>query len=418
VLYRRGVDAPGGGVTWDGASIDLTAGVATPTNAYVGLTAIAGGAIAVWQGPEGIMMRRIVRSGGGWAIEPAIATGIPSQGREMGPSIVASGDEIALLTPSGLLARTKDGGANWSREQVPVPDGRRIKNIAMAGDDLGNLHVVFTGVVDDAYWELRYVRRAASGEWVDAQNVLGDLGPWQRDSGGRQVLADFPTIAVDRRRGIHVAWHGTADTGKYGVDEAFYRYRPLASGSDWSNGGDWTGWRPVQLLWPISSDAQDSYAPSLSFDPTGDATIAVTFFVNKLGFWETGARVIRNGTASPDLIRLSQASDAIMPTDIWFPSAAPLLHHDAAGRAWLDVVETMKLQPEEASPHVIVHQAVDLTGWLAKDNNLAQRFLEATALPNIGRIGAWSLIMALALLVPIPPWRRRRRRATDGGNAH
>jgi len=233
VMYRRGPGRLGSTeAQWDLPAQSLSDERTVFWNAYVGLTVIPGGVLTSWQGPKGIVLRRIMASPAGWRLEPPIQTGIPSTGHEMGPSLVARGNEIALLTPAGLLARSADRGATWSSEMTPFPPGQQPKNMAMDADSQGRLHVAFAWMIDDQYWELRYVRRETDGRWVDAQNVLADVPRWQRPNDAGQVLADFPSIRIDHRDGIHVAWHGTATTRKFGADENHYCYRAAAAGGD------------------------------------------------------------------------------------------------------------------------------------------------------------------------------------------
>lgn len=388
VMYQRGYTrGPEGGTRWDGAPETLSAGLETPWNAYVGIVAVPGGAMVAWQGAQGLVLRRIVAGGGaaGWKIEAPIVTSIVSQGREMGPSIVARGEELSLLTPAGLLARSSDRGASWETEQMPLPDGQAIKNIAMDGDARGNLHVVFAGIVDEKYWELRYIRREPGGAWVDAHNVLADALLWQR-APDAHVLADFPTIRTDHNRGIHVAWHGTGNSRAYGKDEVFYRYRPSNAA------GGWGSWHEMRLLWPIDREEYfGAFAPSLTLDPATSALLAVTFFVNKSERWEAGAVLLRDGRMVSDRRRLSSPREggATPPTGVWFPSSAPLVYR-AGDAAWLDVLQTVKLPAEEKAANVVVYQSVDVARWLGGRTapELPMQFPDVAALPGI----AWVMV--------------------------
>jgi len=400
VMYQRGYTrGPEARVQWDGPSVALNDGLQTPWNAYVGVTSVPGGAIVAWQGAEGVMLRRIIAGAAGWQIAPPVATSVASQGRELGPIVLTHAGALFLLTPDCQLAKSTDNGTTWKSEPVPVPPGARVKNISADMDGQGSIHAVFVSLVSDRYWELRYVRRTPAGDWVDAHNVLGDVKAWRAAEDGH-VLADFPTIQVDPKQGIHVAWHGTANTREYGKDETFYRYRPAGGKQDWG------GWREVQLLWPADRvEFFGSFAPSLALDPATDAVIAVSFFVNKRDGWETGAVQLRGGKIVKDRLRLSRAglpgaapeSDA--QTAIWFPSAAPTVHRPGSGTAWLDVIETMKLPPEAKMPHVIVYQATDVSRWLGGGGDMATQVVAIADSPVLLLLlGSVSLVV-LVLLV-------------------
>lgn len=420
VMYRRGPGRLGSTeAQWDLPAQSLSDERTMSLNAYVGLTVIPGGVMASWQGPDGIVLRRIMASPAGWRPEPPIQTGVPSTGREMGPSVVARGNEIALLTPAGLLARSTDRGATWTTETTPFPPGKQPKNMAMDADSQGRLHIAFAWMIDDQYWELRYVRRETDGKWVDAQNVLADVPRWQRPNDAGQVLADFPSIRIDHRDGIHLAWHGTATTRKFGGDETHYRYRAAAAGGGWEN------WRAEQTLWPNDPAlSRGAYGPAMSLDAATDSVIALSFFVDGGDFEHTGLRFLRGGELRGDPIILSKlrTDGAAMPLWYWFPSVLPNIHRPASGGAWIDVLQNVQLGREQKPPHVIVYQSADLGGWL--DGKALKTASErdvgiALELPDpmlIGAgIGAMLLLIALTGVVTYVLMRRRGRRRMAAG---
>ncbi len=415
VMYRRGPGRQGSTeAQWDVPAQSLSDERTVSWNAYVGLTVIRGGVMASWQGADGIVLRRIMTIPGGWRMEPPIVTRIPSAGHEMGPALVARGDEIAMLTPAGLLARSSDRGATWISEQTPFPPGKQPKNTAMDADSQGRLHIAFAWMIDDQYWELRYVRRETNGTWADAQNVLADVPRWQRPTDAGQVLADFPSIRIDHRDGIHVAWHGTATTRKFGADETHYRYRAAAAG------GGWEAWRAEQTLWPNDpARSQGAYGPTLTLDPATDTVIALSFFVDGGGFEHTGLRFLRGGELRGDPLVLSKlrTDGATMPVWYWFPSALPAIHRPAAGGAWIDVLQNVQVRGEQKPPHVIVYQTADLGGWL--DGSALKTASErsvgiALELPDPKLIGAgiagMLLLIALTGVVTYAMMRRNGRR--------
>ncbi|MBL8701895.1 MAG: hypothetical protein JNK67_26165 [Alphaproteobacteria bacterium] len=412
VMYLRGAPRDGGGATaWEAPPEPLSDPASTPWNAYVAIAPMPDGVIVAWQGGDGVVLRRIARRGEEWRVAPPIATRIAGDGPEMGVSLVARADEIAMLTPSGLLARSGDGGLSWRTAAIPLPPGGKPKNIAMDVDRRGNLHVVYALPAGDDHWALRYVRHEPAAGWTDAQDMLADSPAWRRPTAPGQILADFPTLRVDRRDGLHVAWHGTANTRAFGKDEAFYRHRPAEAGS-------WGAWQPIQALWPNAPDvSQAAFAPSLSLDPATDSAVAVTFFVNARGAWETGARLLRDGALHGDRIFLSRkrAEGAVMPTEIWFASAAPIVHRPTSGGAWLEMVQTVKLPAELAAHHVIVHQGADLERVLSADSGVPRTHDVAMLLEDGGTLAAIASAMLAALLASalvIVGVARRRRQVT------
>src|SRR5207245_3766547 len=66
----------------------------------------------------------------------------------------------------------------------------------------------------------------------------------------------------------------TANTGKYGQDEAFYVRRPV------TGAGAWGAWESPVPLHPVNRAARlsHSYAPSLATDAESDTVLAVVFF--------------------------------------------------------------------------------------------------------------------------------------------
>jgi hypothetical protein len=380
ILYRSGVQDPATGrFAWDTPVSRIT----DPGSA-VGMVAMEASPNAVhfaWATQSTTRYLRVLQVGGGWRSEPIRDTRAAGIAYDNGSDLAVRGDdEIHVLTFDGQYAISTNGGSTWRVEQVPGPAGER-KNPALAVDAMGNAHVVYTlkvrvpperkaGQPNGSYWQLRYVRRQAQGGWVDAQDVLGAFPEWSDQGTSRDVLADWPDIAADRQGNLHVGFHGTANSGRYGQDEAFYVRRPAAGPGAW---GVWE--RPVPLH-PVNRATRQShsFAPSLALDAESDTVVAVVFFDyqdQSREVFDSDALLLRNGRLIGAPIPLSRnaktALDAKRPDDAlatWFASAAPRLYRQADGRVWLDVLYTAQTPERHGSPHYVIYQRREVTDLL------------------------------------------------------
>jgi hypothetical protein len=380
ILYRSGVQDPvTGRFAWDTPVSPIT-----HPRAAVGLVSMDVSPNAVhfaWMTPGTTQYLRVLRVGSEWRSDPIRDTRAAGGAHDNGSDLAVRGDEeIHVLTYEGQYAVSTNGGARWRAEQVPWLPGEK-KNPALAVDVLGNAHVVYTlkvrvpseakaGQPNRPYWQLRYMRRQAQGGWVDAQDMLGGFPEWQDQGASRDVLADWADIAADGHGNLHVAFHGTATSGRFGRDEAFYVRRP-ASGS-----GAWGAWEHPVPLHPRGGAARYSYsfAPSLAVDPESDAVAAVVFFEHEdlpREVFDSDALILRSGKLIGTPIALSQGAKAALeagrPRDAlstWFPSAAPRLYRQADGRVWLDVLYTAETPQRHGSPHYLIYLRRDITDQL------------------------------------------------------
>ncbi|MDO8477673.1 MAG: hypothetical protein Q7W02_16030 [Candidatus Rokubacteria bacterium] len=380
VLYRSGVQDPTTGrFTWDTPVSPITA-----PGAAVGMGAMEVSLNAVhfaWATESTTRYLRVLRVGSVLRSDPIRDTRAAGSAYDNGSDLAVRGDdEIHVLTYAGQYAVSTNGGATWRVEQVPWPAGEK-KNPALAVDAMGNAHVVYvlkvripaewkSGQPNGAYWQLRYVRRQAQGGWVDAQDVLGAFPEWRDQGMSRDVLADWPDIAADAQGNIHVGFHGTANSGKYGQDEAFYVRRPAAGP------GAWSAWEHPVPLHPVNRATRrsSSYAPSLALDPETDTVVAVVFFDyqdQSHEAYDSDALLLRGGKIVGAPIMLSRnartAIDAKRADDAlasWFPTAAPRLYRPADGRVWLDVLYTAQTPERHGSPHYVIYHRRELTNLL------------------------------------------------------
>jgi len=384
ILYRRGLqDSSSGTVTWETGAIPVSDGRSESWGSYVAIEASENAIHFIWSTPEAARYRRLLLTGTEWKFEPIRNTRAAGEWHDNGPDIAVRGDnEIHILTPTGNYAVSKNGGLTWVVEKLPIPPGNQLKGPSLAIDSFGNAHFAFIAQVRNAqnwsyskpnrgYWELRYVRRQAGGDWLDAQNVLASFPAWNDPKNDWDILSDWPHIAVDKSNNIHLAWHGTVNTHIFGNDEAFYMRRPATADGRWGN------WDPPRSLHPLNPAKGEyySFAPSITFDESGDLAIAVVFFDTTDGeqLLDYDARVLRSGNveAAPIVLsRLARMTSAGGKRQealrSWFPIAAPRLFRHANGRVWLDVLTTVATPEPHKSPHLVVYERTEVTNYLGK----------------------------------------------------
>lgn len=374
VLYRRATVTPDDTVHWETGAIRVDDAKSEAWNAYPGLAVSEDTVHVVWQAQGTARYRQVPLDGtaGEWgAIRD---TGAISDGRDIGPAIAAEKGLIHIATPQAFDAVSRDAGATWKTEQIPLPKGQKAKSVSVALDHSGNAHFAISAVVhgptlaskekaSNGYWELRYIRRNPTGAWSDASNALAAAPGWAEPRGDDDVLADWVRLAADDSDNLHLTWHGTAETRIYANDHAYYARRS-ASGGGWQSAWE----APISLL-PANTvrNSSFSFAPSLALDR--ETAVAVPFYEvwdgKKFRGFDVVARVVANGKMVGEPIQIAQwvgrSIDAGTPDaglSAEFPAAAPRLYHDPQGRLRLDLLET--LSPQDG-PKLIVYQRIDLT---------------------------------------------------------
>ena len=348
---------------------------------FLAIEASPGAVHLAWFGGRTTLYRRLILRGGAWSFERVRDTGAPGSAHDTGPDLGVRGDdEIHVVTPAGHYAVSTNGGSGWTLDRLPVRAGLRFKNTALAVDREGNVHALYTALVrspahwagdrpNGGYWELTYARRRPGGGWVDVQNALAGSPAWADQGPQRDSLADWADIAVDAKGTLHVAFHGTANTGIYGRDEAYY-VRRRATGA-----GAWGPWEAATPLHPVDRERGTlySFAPSLGLAPEGDAVVALVFFELRdypREIFDSDAVILRDGTVDGPPIPVSQmARRAKRPADAlgnWFPSTAPRLHRQPDGRLWLDTLQVAETWGPHRTPHPVVYQRIDVTERLAR----------------------------------------------------
>lgn len=367
-VYRRAAMAPDGAVRFETGPIYVAEGSAEDWNAYPAL-AVSGQTVQlVWQGAGTAHTRRLSFGARGWVFGPIRDTGAKSEGRDVGPAVAMDARGVHIVTPSGAYAFSSDGGTNWKTELIPLPPGDQIKTASLAVDPSGVVHIAMSVIVTrDAppnqklggYWQLRMIDRSPDGIWNDGVNVLANAPGWGEPRGSDDVLADWVRIACDRTGALHLTWHGTRISHKFGNDDAYYAWQ--------KPGGRWQ--IPVQLV------AQDpshgilySYAPSLAID--GNRALALTFYnvlanSDWVGF-DSVLASLRNGqmeTLRPvtQFVRAAiKAKQPQLALSSRFPAAAPTVWRTWDGHVWLDVLELFKSPLEPEGANLVVYQRLNL----------------------------------------------------------
>ncbi len=373
-VYRRLTVGADGAAQFETDPVYIADKTPGDWNAYPALVAAGDAVQLVWQGGGTARTRRLAVGPSGYTWGPVVDTGAKSEGRDVGPSIEAGPTGLHIVTPSGQFALSTDGGQTWKTETVPLPAGQHMKTASLTTDPAGGVILAFSSVVKDVkenakevgsggYWQLRTIRRAADGQWTDAQDVLGKFPGWGEPKGENDSLADWVRIGSDGAGGLHLLWHGTGISHIYGNDQAYYAYREPK--------GAWK--EPIPLI--HRDDAHGvkfSFAPSLTLD--GELVVATVFYDIYDGDRWAGfdadlipfLRGAPNGPPVPltHFVRASIADKKpAMALSSRFPSAA-LSPYRADGHVWLDEVETFIPMGVPGSPKLIVYHRVDATGLL------------------------------------------------------
>jgi hypothetical protein len=376
-IYRRGFVGDDGSAALETPPTPLAAGTPADWNAYPGLAANGNTVDVVWQGGGKAWTRRLSLDQSGYVWGPPHDTGAKSEGRDTGPSIATDAKGVHIVTSSGVYAFSNDGGVSWRTEPIPIPLGQRPKTASLALDSAGIVTIAFSSLISDpkdvsknegsgGYWQLRIVQRTPDGQWSAASDALAEFPVWGEPLPRQDILADWARVAVDRARGIHLVWHGTAASHIYGHDQAYYTWRP--AGADWC--------QPVPLFPPDAAHGiKFSFAPSLTLD--GERALATVFYdVFKGEQWAGFDAVLvplRDGAPNGSPLPISQfvraSIDRKTPEfslSTRFPAAAPAVIHGRDGRTWVDVLETLIPMGVPDSPKLIVWHRLDVSGQVSK----------------------------------------------------
>ena len=374
-VYRRLTVAEDGSVQFDTPPVYVADKTPGDWNAYPALAATADAVYVVWQGGSVARVRRLSIGPSGYDWGPVVDTGAKSDGRDVGPAILADAKGVYIVTPAGQFAASTDGGRTWKNEAVPLPPGQHIKTASIAADPEGGVIIGFSSVVratkdeskdagSGGYWQLRTIRRTADGQWVDPQDVLAGFPGWGVPVGAEDSLADWVRIGADSAGGLHLLWHGTGLSHVYGNDQAYYAYRAPK--------GAWH--EPIPLIRrDDAAGVKFSFAPSLTID--GETAIATVFYDifdgNRWAGFDADLVPFRNGAmrGSPvPLTHFVRASIADRKPEAAlssrFPSAAPAPYR-AGGHVWLDELQTFIPMGVPSSPKLIVYSRADVTGLLS-----------------------------------------------------
>jgi hypothetical protein len=374
-MYRRAVVAADGTVQLETPPINVAEGGPSEWNCYPALT-LAGDAVQmIWQGGGTVRTRRLSLGSAGQILGPIYDTGAKSEGRDIGPAIVADPRGLDLVTPSGIYGFSADGGRTWRTDALPLPQGQRIKTVSLAPNENGGVDIAFSSIARDrtsdsndvgagGWWQLRTVRRTDDGHWIGASDVLAAFPGWSAPPANEDALVDWVRIAADADGGLHAVWHGTAQSRIYGHDSAFYAWRDIA--------GVWHP--PVQLVAPDPArGVKFSFAPSIAVD--GDRALALVFYDVYAGStwvgFDSAIAVMHRGRTEGRPVPVTQFAQAAaaaghpeLALGSRFPAVAPTVRRTPDGHIWLDVLESLRPMFPGAVGYLIVYHRVDVTAAL------------------------------------------------------
>jgi hypothetical protein len=369
--YRRVTVGANGAVKFDTGIIHVADDSPGDWNSYPALAVMGQNVQMIWQGGGTVRTRRVSFGAGGWTMGPIVDTQAHSEGRDVGPDIAfdAKGG-LHIVTPSGIYAFSGDDGKTWKVEPVPLPPHNTVKTASLAPDASGAVHLAFSAPVTrdpspgkvGMYWQLLTIDRDAGGKWGQASDALAQAPGWGEPKGADDVLADWVRIAADSKGGLHLAWHGTVLSRKYGNDTAFY---------SWKRPGAATWQTPLALVHQdLARGIRFSYSPSLVLD--GDRVMPLVFYEidpsPEVAGYDSVLASLRGGRVERPVLPVSQfvqAAIAAKQPDTAMgsrsPAASPGLWHSPDGHAWLDVLELLQSPAEPKGINIIAYHRLDLT---------------------------------------------------------
>ena len=372
--YRRAVVDAQDEVHLQGGPVPLAAPAPSDWNAYPSLSVDGMAVHVAFQGGQKLYERSVIANGTSTTLGPLHDVGLPSPGRDIGPSIVSQGNIVQVITPEGLFAQSDDGGQHFQPETISTPPGAHVISSSLARDNRGAVHVAMSvgrrfgnqsltnqGKGSGHYWQMLIATRDAAGHWGPTRDALAGLPAWAEPPASEDAIAAWTRVLVDDQGAEHLTWHGTAVSRVFGQDQGWYAYRPT----------------PDAVLNPIALAPRDpehginySFAPGLTLE--GDRALGLVFFDVMDGRdwrgFDSRLLEFRNGAPTGKAVTVTdfmrRSIDTKHPQDglsVRFPSPAPMLRHTPDGHAWLDIVETLIPRGVENTPLLIVYQRIDVT---------------------------------------------------------
>ena len=260
------------------------------------------------------------------------------------------------------LARSQDGGAHWSR-LAQVSDGPAASRLpAIALDEAGRLHVMWTRY-DDGVGKIYY--RVWAGAWT---------GPQQRVS-PPVGYAGYPGLAIDPAGHPRAVWYGIREGGTplYTRHGSIYEiYYTGFDGRSWSD--------PIL----ISTGMPDSVNPAIAEAPAGrvsavwyqfDGRVYQVRYAERDGTWREPETVFR---ASSDEFNPDVAVDAAgTPSLVWerhADLASAIVYARRSGATWQGPVPLSPASPAARHPSITSGAAgVLYAAWDADDGQIYLR---------------------------------------------
>ena len=381
VWYQRGVARSDGGIDFQPAERVNDETTRIRVNHHVGFPATRGAALAILETSESTIIhiawtvdsfsvyyRRVEEVHDGERILGEITdTGMSGHL----PALAAQQDGRVHVfaehsfVPAGQVSAIRhawsDDGVSWESgdiERATVTDSYNYRFACVTVDQEDRVHMMFEaegyqnsgGAPGAEWWAPRYFVLDGE-EWQLQPSPLEDDAAWGPPDMGRQILFACCNLAADEDGSVHLAWHGTARSGVFALDDVFYSHRPYDSSTD--SFEEWTSPRVLHRRihddaggGPIEEGGEDdqlTWVPTITVDPESDAVYVVIMF----GFFddEIGPHDTSVGTESGlvffdgeswqlDLLNLTNTPAGRN----WFPNSPSRLRRNAGGARVLDVL--------------------------------------------------------------------------------
>ncbi len=234
---------------------------------------------------------------------------------------------MALFAAKNVGAQTVNGG--WSAPARLFQDTGDSRELALAADQAGNLHVVWAyGDERGASRVLMYARWDGI-QWTPPIDIIAAEGAIQG-----------PSLVVDRHGRIHLIWHGSGNMLYYSYADAQRAERATA----WSRP---SGLAPANSHAAITADAEGVLY--VVYPALLDGGVEVITSADRGATWTLPAPVARlvHAMATADFVRIAAAPEGdlhVVWTELMLPDGYPsfgVFYSRSAdqGKIWSDPLE-------------------------------------------------------------------------------
>ena len=379
--YVRGQQAFDGSVTFDPPERINDGGTTVYVSLFAGLPRSRAVRLAVSEEPTGTIVhfvwrdvnqrtryRRLSEDGGGWTWGAITNTTMSTIARLPAMVVDSTGRVHVVAEQSwagdntGIRYATSADGVVWSEWEAENRSATNSSNYrlpSLAVDQQDRVHMVFqaegyqgNGPNSGATWWAPRYMVLDGGVWIGQVNPLGFFYEWGPPPVNRDVLFAYCNLTIDDQNNLHLSWHGTARSGLFAKDDAFYVARYYNPGAD-----SWGAWTDLTTLHrrihddvpggPIVAGGEDSYytwVPSVVTDSqTDELYILMMFglFDDEIGpsdisvGTDVGMVFFDGGDWQLDLIDLTGTPTTQRD---WFCNSTGRLYLHANGRRYLDAL--------------------------------------------------------------------------------